>query len=178
VTSATANQITTAALNAGIDPNLAIQVANAESGGNQYNSSGGVLTSSTGAQGIFQLEPSTAAGLGVDATDPVQNIQGGVNYLAQMLNQFGGDVPTALAAYNWGPGNVASQGAAAAPASTQTYVSSILNAIGYSGGSGFGLDSTAGSGFGLDSTADDSLPSWVEPVAFIAGVAVLALAIL
>jgi hypothetical protein len=183
------SQICSAAQAQGVDCNLAIAVANAESGGNQYNNDGSVVTSSAGAVGIFQLEPGTAAGLGVDPTDPTQNIQGGVTYLGQLLNQFNGDVPSALAAYNWGPGNVASQGAAAAPASTQTYVASILNQIGYSGssvsGSG-GQGSGSSPSTGLDSSAwyeeilpdDSSVPSWVPAVGLTVAAAGLAYLIL
>jgi soluble lytic murein transglycosylase-like protein len=110
----------------GVDPALAIEVALAESGGNQ------AAVSSAGAIGIFQLLPSTAADLGVNPFDAAQNIQGGVTYLGQLLGRYG-DPATALAAYNWGMGNVdaaiARYGAAwfsHAPGSTQAYVSGIL----------------------------------------------------
>jgi soluble lytic murein transglycosylase-like protein len=114
----------------GVPPQLALEVALAESGGNQS------AVSSAGAIGIFQLLPSTAADLGVNPDDPVQNIQGGIAYLGQMLDRYG-DPATALAAYNWGPGNVdaaiARYGAdwfSHAPASTQGYVSRILGNMG------------------------------------------------
>jgi len=113
-----------------VPPALAIAVANQESGGNQYNSEGGVLTSPAGALGVMQLMPATAAGLGVDPTDTAQNVQGGVRYLAQLLNQFNGDQTLALAAYNWGPANVQKNGASNWPAETANYVSSILDSIG------------------------------------------------
>jgi len=59
-----------------------------------------------GAQGVMQLMPATAKGLGVtDPFDVKQNIQGGVKYLAQ-LNQKYNDPAKALAAYNAGPGRV------------------------------------------------------------------------
>ena len=59
-----------------------------------------------GAQGVMQLMPATARGLGVtDPFDVKQNIQGGVKYLAQ-LNQKYNDPAKALAAYNAGPGRV------------------------------------------------------------------------
>jgi soluble lytic murein transglycosylase-like protein len=114
----------------GIDPTLAMEVALAESGANQN------AVSSTGAIGIYQIEPATAAGLGIDPTDPAQNIQGGQAYLQQMLSQFGGDYQAALAAYNWGPGNVtraqATYGAnwfSYAPASVQSYVNGIIGNV-------------------------------------------------
>jgi hypothetical protein len=75
----------------------------------------------------------------VNPNDAAQNIQGGIEYLAQMLNEFGGDVSKALGAYNWGPGNVTkavnslgSNWLSSAPAETQHYVASILSALGMS----------------------------------------------
>lgn len=128
------DQITAAAQNYGVNPNLALAVANQESGFNES------AVSSAGAIGVMQLMPATAAGLGVNPYDTTQNIDGGVRYLAQLLGQFGGDASKALAAYNWGPSNVsaavASNGSnwlSSAPSETQNYVSSILSAIGGSG---------------------------------------------
>ena len=62
--------------------------------------------SSAGAIGLTQLMPGTAAGIGVDPTDPLQNIAGGAKYLSQMFAKFG-NWHDALAAYNAGPGNIA-----------------------------------------------------------------------
>lgn len=57
----------------------------------------------SGAMGLTQLTHGTAQDLKVDPTDPTQNIVGGMAYLRQMLDKFGGDMPSALQAYNAGP---------------------------------------------------------------------------
>lgn len=113
-------QITATALQYGVDPNIALAVAQRESGYNQG------ARGAAGEVGVFQLMPGTAAGLGVDPYSLTDNIRGGVMYLRQMYEQFG-NWTEALAAYNAGPGNV-SQGII--PGSTQRYVDAILGAVG------------------------------------------------
>ncbi len=58
-----------------------------------------------GAIGLGQLMPQTAAELGVDPTDPAQNLWGTARYLRSRYDEFG-DWVLALAAYNAGSGNV------------------------------------------------------------------------
>ncbi|HET9752321.1 MAG TPA: transporter substrate-binding domain-containing protein [Myxococcales bacterium] len=66
-----------------------------------------------GAQGLFQIMPATARGLGIrDPRDPEQSIRGGLDYMQQLCEHYG-DVPDpveryrfALAAYNTGLGHV------------------------------------------------------------------------
>jgi soluble lytic murein transglycosylase-like protein len=119
LTSAIQQQIVAAATSVGVDPAIALAVAQRETNFNQ-----GAIGSS-GEVGMFQLMPATAASLGVNPYDATQNIQGGVSYLAQMYSMFG-DWNDALAAYNWGPGNVNNSGGAW-PSSVANYVNGVLS---------------------------------------------------
>lgn len=89
-----------------VDPHWVRSVMQGESGGQRYKN-GKPITSSAGAGGLMQIIPSTARALGVqDVHDPVQAIWGGTKYLAQLRDQFNGNVPLATAAYNAGPERV------------------------------------------------------------------------
>lgn len=85
----------------GVDPRLALAVAEQESGLDPN------ATGRKGDGGVFQLMPETARQLGVqNVYDAQQNIDAGVRYLKYLLDKYGGDVETALMAYNGGEGNV------------------------------------------------------------------------
>ena len=80
-----------------------------------------------GASGLMQLMPGTARNLGVkNIYDPKENIEGGVKYMRQLLDMFGGDVNLALAGYNAGEGAVQKYGNKIPPyKETQNYVKKI-----------------------------------------------------
>ena len=105
----------------GVDPALVKAIIANESG---FNAN---ATSRTGAQGLMQLEPETAAGLGVsNAYDPAQNVWGGTRYIRGLLERFHGDVRLAVAAYNAGPGAVEKYDGVPPYVETQNYVQNVL----------------------------------------------------
>ncbi len=82
--------------------------------------------SRAGARGLMQLMPGTAAEMGVtDIFDPAQNIGGGTQYLARMLELFNRDTSLALAAYNAGPEAVKKHGGIPPYAETRAYVERV-----------------------------------------------------
>lgn len=87
-----------------VDPILVAAVFRQESGYNMNS------VSPAGAIGIAQLMPETAASLGVNPYNALENVDGGVHYLRMQLDRFAhkGKWSTtyAVAAYNAGPGAV------------------------------------------------------------------------
>ncbi|HWH33277.1 MAG TPA: lytic transglycosylase domain-containing protein [Egibacteraceae bacterium] len=122
-----AGQIEAAAHQAGVDPRLLASLVWAESG---FRAD---ARSHAGAIGLAQLMPGTAAGLGVDARDPAQNLLGGARYLRAQLDRFGSP-ELALAAYNAGPARVAQAGGVPRIAETQAYVPRVLGYFAQLGG--------------------------------------------
>jgi soluble lytic murein transglycosylase-like protein len=105
----------------GVDEKFIKSIIQQESGFNPK------ATSWCGAMGMMQLMPETAKDLGVkNAYDPRDNIMGGVKYIKEQLDRFGGDKRKALAAYNAGPGAVMKFGGIPPYKETENYVRNIM----------------------------------------------------
>ena len=104
----------------GLDPDMFVRQIQAESAFNP------AAVSSAGAIGLGQLMPATAKELGVDPTDPVQNLEGAARYMKQLLGRYDGNQTLALAAYNAGMGNVDKAGGVPNFKETQNYIAKIM----------------------------------------------------
>jgi soluble lytic murein transglycosylase-like protein len=102
-----------------LDPRLLASVVYIESRFNHQS------ISSAGAEGLGQLMPGTAGGLGVDARDPLQNLYGAAWLLRLNLDEFH-NLALALAAYNAGSGAVRRWNGIPPYAETQWYVWAVL----------------------------------------------------
>ena len=116
----------------GVSPSLVLAVIQIESG--YYN----FAVSPVGALGLMQIMPPTgemlARELGIPwrgpttLFDPIVNVRLGVAYLAWLHGEYG-NLSTALAAYNWGPGHVSRQLAAGLPV-PRLYARDVIDAYG------------------------------------------------
>lgn len=91
----------------------------------------GRVKSAAGAIGIAQFMPATAKELRINPLNPAEAIPAAGRYLSGLYARFG-TWQEALAAYNWGQGNVSRKGLDKAPAETRAYWSSILADLGLS----------------------------------------------
>ena len=118
------SQIAQVAAQHGVPAGLASAIAYQESGFNN------AMVSSANARGVMQIMPGTwewvnkslAGGNPLNPNSAIDNVRGGVLYLRQLLNDFGGDQNSAIAAYYQGEGAVKSRGLYP---ETQQYVNSV-----------------------------------------------------
>jgi len=110
------------AMNHELPPALVKAVIRAESNGYR------LAVSRKGAQGMMQLMPFTSRRFRVkDPFDPVENIEGGVKFIRELLVTFNGDVRLAVAAYNAGPGAVRKYGGVPPYPETREYVRRVMD---------------------------------------------------
>ncbi len=116
-------EILMATIDKRVSPALVLAVISVESAGHAD------AVSSAGARGLMQLIPATADRFGVgDATDPAQNIRGGVAYLDWLMTEFNNDPLMAIAAYNSGENAVKGAGGVPPFPETRDYVPKVLAA--------------------------------------------------
>jgi soluble lytic murein transglycosylase-like protein len=93
-----------------IDPALVVAVMHVESRYRNY------AVSKVNALGLMQIMPATGEWMAAQMDipwrgpqtlfDPIVNVRIGIAYLRHLTDRYGGDVDTALVAYNWGPGRI------------------------------------------------------------------------
>lgn len=105
-----------------LSPALVRAIIRAESNGDRF------AVSRKGAKGMMQLMPFTSKRLKVsDPFDPIQNIEGGVKYIKELLNDFRGNIAHAVAAYNAGPAAVKKYGGIPPYQETRLYVKRVMD---------------------------------------------------
>jgi hypothetical protein len=89
--------------------------------------------SPAGAEGVMQLMPPTAREYGVNARDPYASIDAAGKKMSGLVKYYNGDIAKAVAAYNFGEGNLnraikkaGENWLSAVPPETQSYVSKVL----------------------------------------------------
>lgn len=118
---ATADFIADSGARHNVNVALLASVIQAESGGNAH------AVSRTGARGLMQLMPGTAAQLHVaDSFDAAGNVNGGSAYLDSLLTRYHDNIALALAAYNAGPGAVDRYRGIPPYRETRAYVAKVI----------------------------------------------------
>jgi hypothetical protein len=85
------------------------------------------MRSPAGAMGHFQFMPGTAKQYGLDNPDDFdQSSDAAARYYRDLMGKYGGNLEKAVAAYNWGPGNLDKNGLGKAPAETRGYLDKVL----------------------------------------------------
>lgn len=108
----------------GVDEKLIRSVIAAESNFNPR------AVSPKDAQGLMQILPRTAARYAVaNVFDPEQNVEAGTHYLRDLLEQYRGNLPLALAAYNAGPEMVQRYGGIPPFPETQNYIRRVTREL-------------------------------------------------
>ncbi len=104
-----------------LPPALVHAIIKAESNGQRK------AVSSKGAKGVMQLMPFTSKRMQVnDPFDPIENIEGGVRYIKELLVAFEGNLTYAIAAYNAGPAAVRKYGGVPPYQETRQYVRRVM----------------------------------------------------
>ena len=105
-----------------LPPALVHAIIKAESNGQRK------AVSPKGAKGVMQLMPFTSKRLRVaDPFDPIENIEGGIKYIKELLVAFEGNLTNAIAAYNAGPAAVRKYGGVPPYAETRVYVRRVMD---------------------------------------------------
>ena len=85
--------------------------------------------SGKGALGLMQVMPATAKDMGLDASEPAQNLEAGTRYIKWLLARYSkgkNGMAKAIAAYNAGPGAVDKHHGIPRFRETRTYVARVL----------------------------------------------------
>jgi soluble lytic murein transglycosylase-like protein len=105
-----------------LPPALVHAIIKAESNGQRK------AVSPKGAKGVMQLMPFTSKRLQVaDPFDPIENIEGGIKYIKELLVTFEGDLTNTVAAYNAGPAAVRKYGGVPPYQETRLYVRRVMD---------------------------------------------------
>jgi soluble lytic murein transglycosylase len=105
-----------------LPPALVHAIIKAESNGQRK------AVSPKGAKGVMQLMPFTSKRMQVaDPFDPIENIEGGIKYIKELLVAFEGDLTNTIAAYNAGPAAVRKYGGVPPYQETRLYVRRVMD---------------------------------------------------